>query len=77
MFVQIRVPAAVHNRVLARVHDRVRAPMQPLDMARCLRMAVVRNAKRQNVPKEKAPKYLRLNTELPFAPLELCGSAQR
>ena len=75
MFVQIRVPA-VRNRVHARVLDRVRAPLQPLDMAR-LRMALVRIAKRQNVPKETAPKYLRLGAELPFSPLELCGSAPR
>ena len=68
MFVQIRVPA-VRNRVQARVLDRVRAPMQPLDMARCLRMALVRIAKRQNVPKETAPKYLRADSGQIFTPL--------
>ena len=74
-FVQTRVPAAVRKRVHERVLNRVRAPMQLRDMARCLRMALERIAKRQNVPKEMAPKYQKFDAGLPFSPLELCGSA--
>ena len=57
LFVQSRVLATVHERVL----DRVRATMQLLDMVRCLRMALVMIAERQNVPKETVPKYLKLD----------------
>ena len=73
MFVQIRVPAVVLERVL----DRVRAPMQLLDMVRCLRMALVKIAGCQNVPKETVPIYLKIDAELPLSSLDLWSSVPK